>query len=579
MVSIPASEIVSVTPSVLSAGGTGLDLNGLILTTNTRIPIGTVANFATAADVSSYFGGSSAEATAAGIYFNGFEGSSKKPGNLLMAQYNTTAVAAFLRGASVASLTLAQLQAINGTLSIDMDGYAWPDATINLSSATSFSNAASLMQTALQATAPTTASVTATTVSSSTSITITAVGSGTPAPGQTITGTNIPANTTIVSQTSGTTGSTGVYVMSNAASGSGSGITVTAKATVFTVAYDSVSGAFVFTSGITGVISTAPFATGATSATLKLTSATGAVISQGAAFAVPATFMAAVIVQTQNWAAFDTLFDPDGGSGNTNKLAFAVWTNSTNKRYAYICWDTDASPTTNNPATSSLGYLINQANYAGTTVIYEPSDQSIHHFILGAIASINFDQLNGRITFAFRRQDGLTAGVTNATVASNLRANGYSFYGSYATAADQFTWFYPGSVSGDYDWLDTYVDEIWLTNAFQLALMELLQNTYSIPYNQQGYTLIEAACNDPIIAAVNFGAIRAGIPLSSAQIVEVNQAAGVEIAPTLQTRGWYLQILSATPQVRAARGSPPMSFWYMDGGSVQSLSLQSVVLQ
>jgi hypothetical protein len=127
--------------------------------------------------------------------------------------------------------------------------------------------------------------------------------------------------------------------------------------------------------------------------------------------------------------------------------------------------------------------------------------------------------------------------------------------------------------------LDEYINEIWLNNQFQLALMTLLTEVNSVPYNSDGYGLIESALNDPIVAAVNFGAIRANIPLSSLQAAEVNSAAGVSISGTLGTRGWYLQILPATAQVRGLRGTPPISFWYMDGGSIQNIALASIVIQ
>jgi hypothetical protein len=52
----------------------------------------------------------------------------------------------------------------------------------------------------------------------------------------------------------------------------------------------------------------------------------------------------------------------------------------------------------------------------------------------------------------------------------------------------------------------------------------------------------------------------------------------VDISDTLQTRGWYLQIKDATPQVREARGTPPMTFWYLDGGSVQQITLASLAI-
>ena len=43
---IPASQIVSVTPGVLSPGGLGLVMNGLVLTQNLLMPTGTVLQFA-----------------------------------------------------------------------------------------------------------------------------------------------------------------------------------------------------------------------------------------------------------------------------------------------------------------------------------------------------------------------------------------------------------------------------------------------------------------------------------------------------------------------------------------------------
>jgi hypothetical protein len=118
-----------------------------------------------------------------------------------------------------------------------------------------------------------------------------------------------------------------------------------------------------------------------------------------------------------------------------------------------------------------------------------------------------------------------------------------------------------------------------MNNGFQLALMELLTTVGSIPYNQVGYTMIKAACQDVINRALNFGAIRTGVTLSQAQINEVNNMAGVAIDGILNSQGYYLQVSDADPQVRANRGTPPCTFWYMDGGSVQRITLASVMVQ
>lgn len=490
--SIPASEIVQVVPGVIGAGGSALDLNGLILTDDTAVPVGAVQSFATARDVQRFFGPTSVEATLANIYFNGFDNSTRKPGDLLFAQYPLTDVAAYLRGGSMASTTLTQLQALTGILTVTVDGVAKTSSNIVLSTATSFSNAAAIIQAAF---------------------------------------TSFGAACT----------------------------------------YDSQRSAFVITSATEGAESTITFGSGTISAGLRLTQATGAVLSQGAVAGVPATNMTAITDRTQNWATFMSTFEP----ATADKVLFSEWTSAQGNRFAYVGWDTDVGAAQQG-STTTWGAIVREREYSGSILVY----QDVQHaaFVLGTIASIDFERTNGRITLAFKGQAGLQFSVTDATTAQNLIDNGYNFYGDYATSNDQFRFLYPGSISGDWLWADPYANQIWLNAAFQQALMTLLTQVNSVPYNEDGYTLIDAACLDPILAAVNFGAIRAGVPLSSLQRAQVNSQAGVEIAATLETRGWYLQILPATAQVRAARGTPPMTFWYMDGGSVQQITLASLAV-
>lgn len=508
MGTIPASQIVSVIPNVLSPGGTALEMNGVLLTTSTRVPIDEVMQFATVADVGEFFGLSSIEADVAVNYFAGFNNSNIKPSRVWFAQYNPNAVAGYLRGGSLSGMTLAELQAITpGALTITFAGTAKTSASINLSGATSFSNAAALIEAAFTT------------------------------PG-------------------------------------------------FTVTYDSVSGAFVFTTSSTGPLQTVAFATGTIATPLRLTDAEGAVLSQGSAARTPAETMAAVVAQTTNWATFMTVQDPDSAGSVANKLLFASWASDQLGRYGYVCWDVDTGPANASPDTGSLGYLIDQNNYGGVYLLggdgqVGSAAASPQHaaFVCGAGASIDFNETNGRITFAFKRQDGLAATCTNATAAENLIANGYNFYGHYATANDDFTWNYPGKVSGDQLWFDSFINAIWMVNQFQLALMVLLDNSKSIPYNQFGYTLIKSACLDVINQGLNFGAFRAGVTLSESQKADVNAEAGIKIDDALNQNGWYLQVKDASPQVRVARQSPPMKFWYMDGQSVQRIVLTAVNVQ
>ena len=360
---------------MLSAGGAALDLIELMLTTNARPPIGSVLSFPTQGSVASYFGPTSNEANSAAVYFNGFLGCTALPAALLFAQYPIANVGAYLRGGPVSSLTLAQLQAISGVLTITIDGTPHTSSSINLSAATSFSNAASTIQTALAAqdalgTGSMGASFTAT--GTGTSFVVTAV-TVYISVGDTVAGTGVPDATTIVAQVSGTTGGAGTYTTSGATTASaascttisnvlhvtavasgtivlGDTVTGTGLATgsyitsfgtgtggtgnyvlngaqqsfvstntlVFgavTVTYDSIASAFVITSGSTGATSTIAFPTTNALATgLLLTAATGAVLSQGALAATPNAFMTNLVTITQNFATFSTNFEPNTAS-------------------------------------------------------------------------------------------------------------------------------------------------------------------------------------------------------------------------------------------------------------------------
>ena len=115
-----------------------------------------------------------------------------------------------------------------------------------------------------------------------------------------------------------------------------------------------------------------------------------------------------------------------------------------------------------------------------------------------------------------------------------------------------------------------------MNSGFQTALMNLLTSVNAVSYVPAGYALIEAALQGTINAALNFGAIQAGVALSPAQIATVNYQAGKNIATILQTRGWYLQVLDPGSVVRGQGGSPSCTFWYTDGGAVLQINLASI---
>lgn len=493
--SIPASAIVNVLPSVISAGGTGLDIVGVILTNNARMPTGAVVSFSSPADVAAYFGPISQEASLATTYFAGYDGSTIKPASLKFFRYVDTAAAAYLRGGDLSTRTISQIQSYSGTLIVTINGTVKTSSAINLSAATDMSNAATIIQ------------------------------AGFTTPG-------------------------------------------------FTVTYDALSASFLFTSSTTGAASTITTATGTLASNLRLSSTSGAIASQGSDVMTPASGMDALTALSQDFVSFMTAFEPN----DTNKVAFAAWTDSKSDRFAYICWDNLPAASVSGD-TTSVGVQIKTADYTGTACVYDPTNgDNVAAFVLGALASIDFTRENGRATLAFRNGN-IAPGVTNQSIAANLIANGYNFVGAYATANDQFAFLYPGSISGQFKWIDSWVGQVWMNNAFQLALMGLLTGVGQIPYNRDGYALIEGALRGVIDDAVNFGAIRAGVTLSASQRIQVNNSAGFDIATTLERRGWYVLVKDPGATVRGNRGSPVTTVFYTDGQSVQTITLSSVNVQ
>lgn len=146
LASIPASKVVSIHPSVVSAGSAALALNTVVLSSNSDLPIN---EFASATDVGSAFGLGSDEYKFAQTYFAGYDGATQLPKSLIISKYNTTDVAARLIGANQRTLTIDQIKKVKGVLALTVDGVQATSEAIDLSAITSLSDAAQKIGTAL----------------------------------------------------------------------------------------------------------------------------------------------------------------------------------------------------------------------------------------------------------------------------------------------------------------------------------------------------------------------------------------------------------------------------------------------
>src|ERR1700722_17951749 len=199
---------------ILNMAASQYGLNRLFLDLGNSVQLNEVLSFNSATAVENFFGVGSDEATLATDFFAGYNGSSA---NMLFVRTPLGGARARIYGANIGGLTLPQLQAIHGTLTLTSGGYKFR-ASVNMATATSFANAASLIQSALNAVRPTLATTTNSSITPESAsfvgsmsgglMDVTAVLSGQIAIGGVLPKDN---GAHIINQESGTPGGVGVY--------------------------------------------------------------------------------------------------------------------------------------------------------------------------------------------------------------------------------------------------------------------------------------------------------------------------------------------------------------------------------
>ena len=488
LASIPASEIVTVLPSVLGAGGTAMALNAVIISDDVKF---VAKEYSNADAVGNDYGTTSDKYKFAQIYFNGFTGSTVKPSALFISKYSAVDSAAKLTGASLRSMSLDQLKAITGAISVTIDGVL-ATGTVDLSAATSFSNAATLIATALTA----------------------------------------------------------------------------------AVTFDTQLQSFVIASGTNGSTSSISFATGAAAEALALTELTGAQLDNVTTVDTATTAMKRLTNYTLNLSTI--VAETSTALTDDIQKEIATWVSLQNHRYWLVKYGEEPTALIANNTTNFAGWIA-ENNVADVTCVYGTFEHAA--LCAGYAASLNFSELNGRTTMDFRSTSTLAPSVTDVDDANALESNGYAYYGAFATANDRFIFLRNSIVSGEFKWVDAYLNQIYFNSQLQLAQITGLIANKSIPYNEVGKSKVRASAQDPINEMLNFGGIQTGVALSEQQKSIINNEAGVDAATIIFNQGYYLMIRDATAQVRAARGSFPIKLWYTDGGSVHSINIASINVQ
>jgi hypothetical protein len=275
--------------------------------------------------------------------------------------------------------------------------------------------------------------------------------------------------------------------------------------------------------------------------------------------------------QTQNWVSFTTLYE----ATQDEHLGLSTWASSQGIEYLYVGWTAEAALLVQG-STTTIADKIKAAEYGATTLVYD--NVNVAAFLLGSIASVNWERYQGTINYAFKKVDGVAATVTNQTDADLLLAKGVSFMGNFATRNDDFTFFYNAKMFGDYGYVDAFVNTVWFKNVMQVSIMNGLTQAGRVPYNERGYTLIRAWLQDPINRAKNNGTIDAGVSMSESQKAQVYNETGKDLSNELFTEGYAVLVEDAGAAVRVGRQSPNISVYYTYGGSINRVEVASTAI-
>lgn len=331
-----------------------------------------------------------------------------------------------------------------------------------------------------------------------------------------------------------------------------------------TVEYNAVMKKFIIKTTTVGADSRISVATGDVADVLGLSEDAGAIVSKGGVAASVAETMRQITGNFKNFVTFSTAYE----ASDEENIELAKWV-SANYGYAFIAHTTEANALVPE-STADLASKLKEETVQYVCAVWGGAPYAA--FVMGCFASIAWDRNNAVITQAFKRSALLSPNVSSDDEFDCLNNKGYTFIGNFACRNSEFNVAYQGfMVYGDFKFLDTLVNDIWLNSKLQTSVFFGLQSLDAVPYNEQGYTSIRAWMLDAAEAAIKNGIIRAGITLNETQKDALYTMLGDDYSAELYQNGFVIVVKDPGALARQNRTSPETYLAYTSGGSVHAI--------
>jgi len=349
-----------------------------------------------------------------------------------------------------------------------------------------------------------------------------------------------------------------------------------------TVAFNTITGGFIITSGSTGSDATATAVTAGTTGT-DISADLGlvdAIVSQGA--------------DAETFAQFcDRIF-------NVNTSGYSITTAedlTTDEMQAAIAWlqgsvggQTISSSVrlvfniTDKATAKALQSTVAELSYTGYVVCYDPKNEFVAGLSCAIAATTDYEGSNGAVNFNFQPAVGYTpittvdtvvdfqAGQTNLSVAEELDALCISYVYSVGFGTQSTVLYGMGLMQGAYGTEDVQVNEAAMEKDLQTAVMNgfVAVNKFKL----QGADAVSAISTliDPTFKKYQTnGSIAYDGTLSDTDKIAVFNATGnPEAAEAIEANGYYYQVLPLTADDIAKR-TARVIVCYLSGGVLNVL--------
>ncbi len=345
--------------------------------------------------------------------------------------------------------------------------------------------------------------------------------------------------------------------------------------------FDSTTNAFTIEDDISG--GTVGYITGGSdnlALYMKITQATGAVLSQGTTVITPQQNMINIVAQTTNFVTFTYNFDVTEDTNFSTIIGLTNWVSTQGNNFAFIAWSVDPNIAIAPQSTATAPYYLATNGYGAvapsgqitfnTAIAFYYSSINFACAQAGTVGAVNYTNSNATVNLANKTYAGIIPLATTQVQYNQILLNGCNFYGLFASRANVFSLAIKGVLGGIFLWLDNLANQAWLNDSITVAEATYLNQVSKLGYNNT--TSLKGIILDVLNQGLTNGVVAAGNTFSAQQTAILKQQAGVDITPNLTNNGYYIQIITPTPAQRLQRVLGTVNIWYSNGQAVNSIS-------